>query len=156
MKILISYDSKFGNTRQIAEAVAKGFSSRAKVSLKQVGDVDPTALNSYDYLIVGSPVHAGRASQPTLDMLEKIPQDGLRGVKVSAFDTRISSGDVGFGLKILMKVIAYAAEKIAKSLTSKGGSLVLDPAGFYVEGKEGPLKKGELERAKAWPKQLKI
>jgi hypothetical protein len=53
-----------------------------------------------------------------------------------------------------MGLIGYAAGRIASGLTSKGGRLIAKPEGFIVDGKEGPLKEGELERAAAWARSL--
>jgi len=39
-------------------------------------------------------------------------------------------------------------------LAGKSGTQVVEPEGFIVEGKEGPLKEGEVERAAAWAKTL--
>ena len=55
-----------------------------------------------------------------------------------------------------MSVIHYAAERIARELTKKGGRLVAEPEGFIVEQKEGPLKQGELERADHWAKAMML
>lgn len=49
-----------------------------------------------------------------------------------------------------MKVGGYAAGRIAETLKKKGGNLVMPPEGFFVKGKEGPLKEGELERTANW------
>ncbi|KKR94701.1 MAG: Flavodoxin, partial [Candidatus Roizmanbacteria bacterium GW2011_GWA1_41_13] len=73
---------------------------------------------------------------------------------ISAFDTRFAKDEHGFGLKVLMNTIGFAAEKIAKSLQNKGGTLVVPAEGFIVTGREGPLKKGELERAAEWAREI--
>jgi hypothetical protein len=44
--------------------------------------------------------------------------------------------------------------RIANNLKGKGGNLVAPPEGFFVTGKEGPLKEGELERAAGWAKGI--
>jgi len=107
-------------------------------------------------LIVGSPVHGGRAT-PELDaFIKQIPTNSLEGVSVAAFDTRFEAEEQGVGLRILMSVIRYAAPRIAKALIKKGGILVAEPEGFVVENKEGPLKQGELERATKWATQLSL
>jgi hypothetical protein len=41
-----------------------------------------------------------------------------------------------------------------KKLERKGGHLAAEPEGFIVEDSEGPLKKGELERAGTWAKGI--
>jgi hypothetical protein len=39
-------------------------------------------------------------------------------------------------------------------LEALGATLVADPEGFVVKGKEGPLVEDELERAAAWARSL--
>jgi hypothetical protein len=43
-----------------------------------------------------------------------------------------------------------AANGIARRLRHRGYEMVAPPAGFIVEDVEGPLRPGELERARAW------
>jgi flavodoxin I len=152
MKTLILYDSIYGNTEQIAKAIGDGLSGEVKVA--RVGEVTMSELKTLDLLILGSPVHGGRPT-PALDaFLKELPDHSLEGMRVAAFDTRFESEDQGFGLRVLMSVIRYAAERIAKDLTKKGGRLVAEPEGFIVENKEGPLKAGEFERATSWAKAM--
>ena len=70
----------------------------------------------------------------------------VKGKRVAAFDTRISQKWVG--------IFGYAAGKIARNLKKKGGNLIALPEGFFVEGTQGPLKEGELERAAGWASAL--
>lgn len=152
MKTLIIYDSVYGNTESIAKAIGAGITG--DVQVVRVGDVDPSILEGCNLLILGSPVHGGR-STPALDAFVKsLPADSLQGVSVAAFDTRFDAVEQGVGLRVLMSVIRYAAERLAKDLKRKGGTLIAEPEGFIVENKEGPLKRGELERATKWAQQL--
>jgi len=90
-----------------------------------------------------------------MNFLNKIPLNVLKGVKVAAFDTRISTADVNSRLlNILVKLFGYAAKPIAYKLEKKGGSLIIPPEGFFVKDSEGPLKDGELERAADWAKLI--
>jgi hypothetical protein len=73
---------------------------------------------------------------------------------MTVFDTRLGPEDVGLGLRLLMNVIGYAAPRIAKALVAKGYTLVGEPKGFIVTGKEGPLADGELDRARNWGADL--
>jgi flavodoxin I len=152
MKAVIIYDSIYGNTEKIAQAIGDGLTGEVKVV--RVGDVNASELKTFDLLIVGSPVHGGRAT-PLIDaFLKQLPAHSLEGKSVAAFDTRFESEDQGIGLRIVMSVIRYAAERIAKDLAKKGGRLVAEPEGFIVENKEGPLKQEELERASKWAKAM--
>ena len=152
MKAVVIYDSLFGNTEKIAQAIGAGLSGEVKVV--RVGDANASELMAFDLLIVGSPVHGGRAT-PAIDaLLRQFPAHALEGKGIAAFDTRFESEEQGFGLRLVMSVIRYAAQRIAKELVKKGGRLVAEPEGFVVENKEGPLKQGELERASTWAKAI--
>ncbi len=154
MKAFIIYDSMYGNTEKIAQAIGDGLTGEVKVV--RVGEADQSELKTCDLLILGSPVHGGRAT-PALDaFIKELPADYLQGKSVAVFDTRFESEEQGVGLRILMSVIRYAAPRLAKALEKKGGVLVAEPEGFIVENKEGPLKQGELERATKWATQLSL
>ena len=155
MKVLIIYDSVFGNTEQVAQAMGNALGSQAEVNILRVGDVKPEHLTGLDVLIVGSPTRAFSPTPETKKLLGSIPQHGLKGIKVAAFDTRIALSDVDSRiLPVFVKVFGYAAKPIADRLTKKGGDLIISPEGFFVKGSEGPLKDGELERATDWAKQI--
>ncbi len=155
LKALIIYDSKFGNTEKIARAIGEAITPLGKVKVVKAGDANPSELSSIDFLIVGSPTHAGRATRATKEFLKKIPANALENVGVAAFDTRFSAEDKGIGVRILLRVLGYAAGRMANRLEHKGGHLAAEPEGFIVEDSEGPLKKGELEQAAIWAKKIK-
>jgi flavodoxin I len=155
MKALIVYDSFFGNTEQVARAIGDALGAQAGVNVLRVGDVEPEHSVGLDLLIVGSPTRGFSPSPAIKKFLADVPKQGLRGVTVAAFDTRIALSDVNSRvLPIFVKIFGYAAQPIADRLTKKGGKLCLPPEGFFVQGTEGPLKAGELERAAAWAKQI--
>jgi flavodoxin len=155
MKVLIVYDSYFGNTEQIAQAIGDALRPQADVDVLRVGDVKLEQLSDLDVLIVGSPTRAFSATPPIKQFLGGIPGGGLDGVKVAAFDTRIDVEKTGPRfLAMLVRVFGYAAEPIAKRLERKGGEPGAAPAGFIVNDSEGPLREGELERAAEWAKQV--
>jgi flavodoxin I len=153
MKTYVLYDSLYGNTEKIAQAIGKAISGEVKVA--QVSKVDLSELKDLDILIIGSPVHGGRPSQATKKFLKDIPDDSLRNINVAAFDTRmVATEQSNFFMKLLIKTMGWAAPKIAKVLEKAGGNLVVEGEGFIVEGTKGPLKKGELERAGKWGREI--
>ncbi len=168
MKALIVYDSFFGNTEKIAQAVARGIGAPEEVGLVKVGSLAPwqktpglapQQLEGVQLLVVGSPTRGFRASEGTAAFLAGLPAGSLKGVRVAAFDTRMGFEDMGWGTAIIrfmffIKVGGYAAEPMAKALQKLGGELALPAEGFFVKGSEGPLKEGELERAEAWGKRI--
>ncbi len=165
MKAVIVYESVYGNTREIAEAVAEGLRERAEVELLPVGEAG-TALERAELVVVGGPTHMhGMASRlsmrgavddarkkhleaqlepgvegPTLrDWLDRLPQGDH--VAAAAFDTRIGKPAILTG---------SAAKGIGRRLERRGYVLVAEPESFVVGDSLGPLQPGELERAREW------
>lgn len=149
MKAKVVFDSAYGNTEQLARAIGRVLAVDATPVAAGAGD----AL-AVDLLVVGSPTQGGRPTAAVQGWLEAIPAGALQGVRVAAFDTRLAREEQGFGLRLLMGVIGYAAPRVADALQEKGGLLVAPPEGFIVNDKEGPLKAGELERAGRWAQDL--
>ncbi|MFU8796952.1 MAG: flavodoxin family protein [Dehalococcoidia bacterium] len=146
MRTLIVYDSVYGNTEKIARGMAEAVALRAEVKVLPAGDADISDVSSGDFLIVGCPTHGGRPTQAMQAFLGKIPDGSLQGTKAGAFDTRASAR--------WARIFGFAAGRIAASLRRKGASLIASPEGFFVKGKEGPLKDGELERAVDWARRI--
>ena len=161
MKALVVFESEYGNTAQVAEAVAGGIrralGEETTVELRHVRDVQPDHLRDLGLLIVGCPTQRFSAMPATKSFLKNIPNKSLQGVAAAAFDTRITEAEFASHGRIvatLADVFGYAAEPIAKRLAQKGAQLVAPPEGFYVVGTEGPLLDGEIERASDWGRRL--
>jgi flavodoxin len=151
MKALVVYDSVFGNTRKLAEAMAAGLDTRA-VSVTEVSaqEVSQAAL-----LLVGSPTRAFRPTPAITEWLKNLPNGALQGIRAAAFDSRISADKVkSRALKFMMSKFGYAASTIDHELKKKGADIASAPEGFFVEESEGPLTEGEEARAKEWAKAL--
>jgi len=153
MKASVIYDSVFGNTEKVAQAIGAALGD--DVPVVKVGDVTPEQVTGLDVLIVGSPTRAFSMTPATKAMIKALPAKGLAGVKVAAFDTRMDIKTVDNKVLTAMAgVFGFAAEPIAKLLKRKGGVEAGEPGGFIVLGTEGPLLEGELERAAAWASQV--
>src|SRR5262249_10181682 len=124
----------YGNTEQVAQAIATALREQADVVARRVGEVKPEELQGLALLIVGSPTRGFRPTPAITQLVDAIPAQGLNGVKVAAFDTRISAEDVhSWFLTILVNLFGYAAKPIADRLQKKGGDLVLPSEGFAVK-----------------------
>jgi len=153
MKVLIVYDSVFGNTEQIAHAISDSLGSKENVETLRVNDVKIEKITGLDLLIVGSPTRGFRPTKAITNFLKRISANGLNGVKVAAFDTRLLLSSIDSSvLRFIVKTGGYAAKSIANRLKKNGGNLTVPPEGFLVTGEEGPLQEGELERAADWAK----
>ena len=156
MKSLVIFDSQFGNTERVAQSIASALGSQGEVDVIHVKDVHPEHLTGIHCLIVGSPTQRFRPTAAISNFLKNLPEDCLKGIRVSAFDTRLTEEEinkVGI-LAFFVRIFGYAAKPISTQLKKKGGELILSPEGFYVDGMEGPLLDGELERAAEWAESI--
>ncbi len=144
MKALVVYDSVYGNTGKIAEAIGRAITGDVKVL--RTSEANPSELKTIDLLIVGSPTQGGRPTPAIKEFLSKIPADALKNVRVTSFDTRVKH--------VVATLFGYAAGRIADDLKRKGGKLATTPEGFIVKGTKGPVGEGELERAASWARGL--
>jgi flavodoxin I len=155
MKGLVIYDSVFGNTEAVARAIGVGLGLVGEGEAVGVGEAKLEQLSGVKLLVVGSPTRQFRPTPAILEFLKSLSIGGLNGVKVAAFDTRIAKSDIKSPiLSFLVNLGGYAAKPIADAMKKKGGNLVLAPEGFFVEDQQGPLKKGELDRAAEWAHTL--
>ena len=153
MKILIIYDSLFGNTQKIAEAIEAKFSLVHESKVFKVGSVSPNILKEADALIIGSPTHGGRPTDPIKKLIHSFSKDMIVNRKVATFDTSFPTKNMGFFINKIVKFFGNASYRLSNELSKKGAN-VIDSKIFYVLGKEGPLQEGEIEKAQLWVETL--
>ncbi|RPI28791.1 MAG: flavodoxin family protein [Actinomycetota bacterium] len=157
MKALVVYDSQWGNTERIARATGGALGAEPDVLVLPVGQATLERLidSGLDLLVVGSPTQGFRPTKPVAEILQRLPEGGLDGVAVAAFDTRFKADEVESRLtRFVVRRGGYAGPRIAAQLEKAGGTLAAPPEGFFVVDKEGPLREGELGRAAAWGEGL--
>jgi flavodoxin I len=146
MKTLVVYDSIYGNTEKIAQAIA--LSLPGEVQVRRAGQVAAADWEACDLLILGSPTHGSLPSEAVRGLLERMGPPAQAGARAATFDTRLTWW-------FLERWGGFAAPKMADALQAKGWALVGEPGGFFVRGaKKGPLKRGEADRAAAWARGL--
>jgi hypothetical protein len=163
-RALVVYESVFGDTKQIALAIAEGVGSRLPVDVVAAGEA-PTELADVHLLVVGGPTHAfGMPSQATrkgaVDQYGATIPDTSTGlhewldsvhlpphVNAAAFDTRMDHP------KLVTK-LDHAARTEEKLLRGLGATLVSPAERFIVVDAKGPLKDGEEDRARQWGQAL--
>ena len=168
--ILVVYESMFGNTKAIAEAIGEGLAPVGSVTVVEVGAFAATPAgraisNEVELLVVGGPIHAFGLSRPSTreEAAKKSPDgsvisdgEGLRewlgalslpdvGAKIATFDTKVARP----------KLPGSAAKAAEKQLRGLGGKPVARPRTFWVTGYTG-LVAGELDAARAWGGELAV
>lgn len=162
---LLVYESMFGCTESVARAVADGLHDGGfEVSLEEVRGAGAPGSRDFQLLVVGAPTHAFSLSRPSTRqdavlrgapqqraetglrewLLEVGPQDG-GGRPTAAFDTRVTK------VRHLPKA---ASTRAAHLLSRRGFAIVARPTAFLVQDLTGPLVPGELDRARAWGRDL--
>ncbi|MEZ0447975.1 flavodoxin/nitric oxide synthase [Cellulomonas sp. ICMP 17802] len=160
MRALVVYESSFGNTGQVAQAVWQGMFSRMHdVALLEVGAAPRRLPPELELLVVGAPTQAFGMSRPgtradaqqKAGETEAAPTIGVREwlrelepperpVHAATFDTRIHSPHVP----------GSAAVGAWRVLRRAGFQVAAEAESFWVMGIKGPLRDGELDRARAW------
>jgi flavodoxin len=154
---LVVYDSQYGNTRQIAQAIADQLAESGKAYAIHVDEVQPGDMMGINLLVVGSPTQQLSATASIKGWLNRLPEGLLAGVRAAAFDTRFTQEKIE-EVKILsffVSIFGYGAKPIARRLAKKGAKVIAEPEGFYVADTEGPLLAEELTRAADWASSLK-
>jgi hypothetical protein len=168
MKTVIVYESMFGNTRVIADAIGRGLGPENETVVVPVAQARPELLAGADLVVVGGPTHihgmsrastrkgaATAARKPgsglTLDPGADGP--GLRdwfaalgqvGAAAAAFDTRLEGVGVFTG---------RASKGIARLLRRHGFTMAAPPESFLII-KGNQLRAGEKDRAWKWGHEL--
>lgn len=155
MKALIVYDSFYGNTERIAQAISKKLSDHGTTELVRINDYKDDLLNGVDLLVIGSPTRAFNPTPNIKAFINKLSKEKLKTLKIAVFDTRISVEETNIKFLIQMvKWFGYATDKIAKILKRKKATLIVPPEWFIVMDSEGPLMETELDHATTWAENI--
>ncbi|MGA1976074.1 MAG: flavodoxin domain-containing protein [Conexivisphaerales archaeon] len=130
MKAVVLFDTLFGNTEKIANALTKGLREKGiDADCINIGAVKLEDLPRYDFLAVGAPTRAFTAAKPIKDFLIRLEAANLSGKLGYAFDTRIDS-----------RLSGSAAKHIEKKLVAMGVTMVRTPSSAFIQG-SGPSDK---------------
>ncbi|MFI6602382.1 flavodoxin family protein [Nonomuraea sp. NPDC050536] len=159
MYALVIYESMFGNTRRVAEAVAQGLSSHLSAETVEVSLAPAVVGGEVSLLVIGGPTHAFSMTKPTtrasaarqttrplispgIGIREWLDRAHLEPVRAIAFDTRV-------------RHMPGSAARAALTRLHRLGARIAGPTqSFYVIDMTGPLMDGELERAREWGEEL--
>jgi hypothetical protein len=168
MRIVVVYESVFGNTHRIASAIELGARQAASTRLVSVGDRASDDVADADILVLGGPTHAFAMSTPgsrseavawTRDPKRHLALDGgeptggirewldgetLLPPRFATFDTRVQS---------MRHLPGSAARSADRRLRALGITRLAPPTSFYVSS-DNELLPGEEDRARAWGEQL--
>ena len=117
MKALVVYDSKFGNTAKVAQAISAALAPQGEVIVVNVADARPEQSAGVDLLLVGSPTWGSRPTPAITKWLKCLPSRALAGVRVAGFDTRGDMSQVTSRFVLsLVGFLGFAAAPISDRL----------------------------------------
>jgi flavodoxin I len=128
MNAMVVYDSWYGNTEEIARAIAGELGPARLVKQRAFGATD---LAGYNLLVVGSPTHAGGMSVGMRTAMPHLAEAAVRGLAVAAFDTRFHQD---------IEHTGSASMKVAEPLEQQGARLIVPPESLFVGGLTGPWR----------------
>jgi flavodoxin len=160
LKAIVVYESLWGNTADVAKAIAEGIGADAKALTTDEATAE--AIAGAELLVAGAPLLG--FSLPTEDMRANIAKtetkpNNLPDLSHPSIKSWLEGLPKGQGRAASFETRIWwspgsAAKKIMGMLESAGYSAAAKPEKFIVSGKYGPLKDGELERARAWGAEL--
>jgi len=168
MRAVVVYESMYGNTHLVADAIGAGLGTAFDVWVVPVSQADPAVLDGAGLVVVGGPTHvhgmsrastrkaAGEAADKPASPLNLEPDaagPGLREwfaslghypVKAAAFDTRMHAPAALTG---------RASKGVARLLRAHGFEVIAEPESFLVT-KQDRLEPHETTRAREWGTKL--
>ena len=169
MRVVIAYESMYGNTHRIADAIASGFGSDHDVTVEPVDTVDPTEQD-IDVLIIGAPTHAHGLPRPgsrraavdgartKYDVHHLEPSASGPGVRewLQHLPEKVSVSAAAFDTRFRPPawLVGHPARRVSRALHRHGATVLGTPASFFVDKYE-QLVAGELDRARGWGEHLR-
>lgn len=155
MDAVVVYESFWGNTAEVAHAIAEGIGPEAKVLTTD--DATDVVIAPANLIVVGAPLvafslardgqreqiaHDPKAPKPA-DVSHRSMRDWLEHLPKG--DAYMATFETGF-----RRSPGSAARKIARSMEDAGYKELAKHERFIVSGSYGPMAEGELDRARAW------
>ena len=150
MKVIVVYESKYGNTKLVAETIIEGMNKVEGIEtvIKELKEVDLNKIADCDAIMIGSPNHYGGPTKRVKEFIDRLDRLHLNGKLFAVFDTYLGKKSDYFfekAVKRMEKIINEklpALKKIAPGLSIK------------VQGMKGPIVDGELPKCEDFGKNI--
>ncbi len=168
MRALVVYESMYGTTPRVADAVAAGLADGGvDATVEVVTSVDDEAVVTADLLVVGGPTHVhGMSRESTRHAAAEAaeqPDSGLtlepdaEGPGLREWFDRLadsSGAAAAFAPRVHKAALltGQASKGIGRRLRHLGRGLLVEPQSFFVT--EDDLEPGEEDRAREWGARL--
>ncbi len=155
MKAVVVYESLWGNTASVADAIAEGIGPDAVAM--PAARASAHTIDGADLLVAGAPLLG-------FDLPTDQIRESIRTTRGAGPAPDMSSGSMRHWVEMLAPGTAAfttfetriwwspgsSAKKMARIFAAKGFRAAAPSEKFLVTGRYGPLKEGEVQRARAW------
>jgi hypothetical protein len=160
-RAVVVYESMFGNTEAVARAVAEGLGVGMQTQVVPVAQASADTAD-VDLLVLAGPTHALGMSRPStrrsaVDQGGQPvggPQRGIREWLETLPRATSRRGAAAVDTRIRKRGVPGSAARGAARRLRRLGYDVAEPTSFWVDGTSGPLREGELRRARSWGAEL--
>ncbi|MEM3692960.1 MAG: flavodoxin family protein [Candidatus Bathyarchaeia archaeon] len=148
MKILIVFESNYGNTKLVAEKIMEGAKEVGSVEVfqKELKEVDVDKIPEYDVILIGSPNHMGGPTRGIKGFIDKLGELGMEGKMFAVFDTYMGRDFE----KALKKMEKRVKER------NKGFKQIMPGLSIKVNGIKGPIMESEILKCKEFGRNIAI
>ena len=148
LKVLIVYETKYGNTKKAAEAVGESIKEAGnEITVMKVDAVEMDTVKDYSAIVVGSPTYASNQARSIKKFISSL--SGLEDTKIVVFDTHTGDGKSTGGL--MRRAVKKMEKQIEKAPNLKK---IMNGLQVAVKGIKGPLIDGELDKCKEFGKEI--
>lgn len=150
LKVIVAYESKYGNTKLAAETIMEGMSKVEGIEtvIRELKDVDLDKMADYDAILIGSPNHYGGPAKGVKEFISRLGKLHLNGKFFAVFDTYLGKKSDYFFEK--------AVKKMEKTISEKAPALkqIAPGLSIRVQGMKGPVMEGELPKCKEFGEKI--
>ena len=146
VKVIVVYESKYGNTKLVAEKIIEGMKQVQGIEtvLSEVKEVNLNQISSYDAILIGSPNHIGGPTRGVKSFIDKLGNFPLKGKLFAVFDTYLGNN------------FEKAMKKMEKKVNEKvpGLKIIAPGLSIRVQGMKGPIVEEELPKCKEFGNKI--
>jgi flavodoxin len=141
MWVYVVIASPSGVTDTVARAVARAVDWSYEHNARAANEVDPGEIRTPSVVFLGGPTHRREMGESLRTFLDHMPDRMISQCLFAAFDTRFHDSPI---------VTGSSARHIQRAIEGRGGRNLVPGESFFVVRRDGPLREGEVERARMW------
>jgi len=145
-KVIVVYESKYGNTKRVAETIIEGMgeSEGIETVLSELKEIDVDKILDYDVILIGSPNHWGGPTRGVKKFIDKLGKLSVKEKLYAVFDTYLGND------------FEKAVKKMEKRIDEKvpGLKQIAPGLSIKVQGMKGPILEGELPKCREFGNKI--